>query len=141
MGTRCLIGCRLNDGIHSFYCHFDGYPEGVGKDLCFHYNSERKVRSLIRNCEPYGISSLYSTEERTLEERYINDGTQYPVYKNKTEYVRNAPFDVEYIYLWEDEQWKIFSVESPTLYEERIDRNIRNGRFKPLLDRFVPKGK
>lgn len=33
MSTHVAIGIRLNDGrIKAIYCHFDGYPAGVGGD-------------------------------------------------------------------------------------------------------------
>jgi hypothetical protein len=34
MATRSRIGVELPDGrVKSVYCHWDGYPTGVGKDL------------------------------------------------------------------------------------------------------------
>ena len=34
MATRSRIGVELEDGIvKSVYCHWDGYPTGVGRDL------------------------------------------------------------------------------------------------------------
>lgn len=48
MSTRSAIG-RLNaDGtVHAIYCHFDGYPEGVGVKLARHYQDAAKVDQLI----------------------------------------------------------------------------------------------
>lgn len=38
MSTRCRIGVESEDGtIESIYCHFDGYPRGVGRTLLTHY--------------------------------------------------------------------------------------------------------
>lgn len=48
MATRSLIGKVLPDGqIISIYCHFDGYPEGVGETLKTHYQDESKVDQLM----------------------------------------------------------------------------------------------
>jgi len=34
MGTRSRIGVQLPNGkVKSVYCHWDGYPDGVGADL------------------------------------------------------------------------------------------------------------
>lgn len=34
MGTRSRIGVQLPNGkVKSVYCHWDGYPDGVGRDL------------------------------------------------------------------------------------------------------------
>lgn len=49
MSTRSRIG--IEDGetgkVRSIYCHFDGYPSGVGKTLLEHYRSTAKVEELI----------------------------------------------------------------------------------------------
>lgn len=48
MGTRSLIGLDNGDGtITSVYCHWDGYPEGVGATLLRAYDDEVKVRALL----------------------------------------------------------------------------------------------
>lgn len=47
MSTRSYIGIADDAGIHFIYCHFDGYPGGVGKNLLNHYNSKEKAEELI----------------------------------------------------------------------------------------------
>jgi hypothetical protein len=48
MGTRSFISIKNPDNTYdTVYCHFDGYPDGVGKKLENHYGSEDKVRELI----------------------------------------------------------------------------------------------
>ena len=48
MATRCRIGLMLEDGtVKHSYCHYDGYPEGVGSTLVQHYNTEDKVKELV----------------------------------------------------------------------------------------------
>lgn len=49
MGTPCMIGyCDKETGmVKAIYCHFDGYPDGVGKMLKEHYQDENKVKELI----------------------------------------------------------------------------------------------
>lgn len=48
MATRSFIGKRLPNGkIFGVYCHFDGYPEGVGKILKEHYTDPAKVDALL----------------------------------------------------------------------------------------------
>ena len=38
----------LEDGtVKHSYCHYDGYPEGVGETLVQHYNTEDKVKELV----------------------------------------------------------------------------------------------
>ena len=48
MTTHCRIGYEFPDGtVRSIYCHFDGYPEGVGYTLTAYYNSESKILELL----------------------------------------------------------------------------------------------
>ena len=56
MATRSRIGIENENGtISSIYCHFDGYPEGVGATLNKCYTDIDVVKSLI---ELGDISSL-----------------------------------------------------------------------------------
>lgn len=48
MSTRSLIGKYDSTGVKYVYCHFDGYPEGVGAALVKNFNSEGKVDKLIK---------------------------------------------------------------------------------------------
>lgn len=48
MATRSRIGIVNKDGsIRSIYCHWDGYPEGVGSILHKNYQDRDKVEELI----------------------------------------------------------------------------------------------
>ena len=48
MATRCNIGMVNADGsITGIYCHYDGYPAGVGKTLLNHYNNFVIVADLM----------------------------------------------------------------------------------------------
>lgn len=57
MSTRSNIGIINEDGltVDYIYCHFDGYPSGVGATLKAHYQSTEKIRNLINGG---GISYL-----------------------------------------------------------------------------------
>jgi hypothetical protein len=49
MATRSNIGVRNTDGtIDYIYCHFDGYPEGVGATLIEHYTNPNRVNELMK---------------------------------------------------------------------------------------------
>jgi hypothetical protein len=48
MSTRCRIA--LEDeltGVYSIYCHYDGYPNGVGRILDRYYKDRNTVEKLI----------------------------------------------------------------------------------------------
>lgn len=48
MGTRSRIAAKNADGTFtSIYCHWDGYPAGVGDTLASNYKDEAKVRQLL----------------------------------------------------------------------------------------------
>jgi len=48
MATRSTIAIRTPEGtIRSIYCHWDGYPDGVGATLNVHYNDPTKIAELI----------------------------------------------------------------------------------------------
>lgn len=71
MATRCRIAKVQDDGtVKSIYCHWDGYPEGVGKMLLQHYTNPDKVDELVAIGN---ISSLHETIEETTKEHYSPD--------------------------------------------------------------------
>lgn len=49
MSTRSNIGIiNANGTVAAIYCHNGGYPSGVGQTLLDNYNTEDKVRELLR---------------------------------------------------------------------------------------------
>lgn len=48
MGTRSFIAVKLPKGYKAIYCHWDGYPEGVGATLNEHYTDKKKILQLIK---------------------------------------------------------------------------------------------
>lgn len=48
MSTRSLIGLKENGKFRYIYCHFDGYPEGVGKTLKAYYQDIHKIKQLLK---------------------------------------------------------------------------------------------
>lgn len=48
MATRSNIGILETDGsVNYIYCHWDGYPEGVGKTLTENYTTTEMVEALL----------------------------------------------------------------------------------------------
>lgn len=47
MGTRSTIGMSEGYKVKAIYCHWDGYPEGVGATLAEHYTEAKKVCQLL----------------------------------------------------------------------------------------------
>ena len=71
MSTRSRIAMQNEDGsIKSIYCHFDGYPDGVGATLKEHYTDPKKVEELINLGD---ISSLGTFYDKKLAEKSWNE--------------------------------------------------------------------
>lgn len=48
MSTNCRIALRTKEGKYeSIYCHWDGYPDGVGATLSIYYKDIEKIKGLI----------------------------------------------------------------------------------------------
>ena len=125
MSTRCLIGQKREDGIHSFYCHCDGYPEYVGFALTHFYDSEELATRLVDFCKS-GTSALGINLEETKQYLYM-EGNSRPVDANSREYEKNAGFCIEYIYLWSKGSWRIYkygAFRDIKKYEPRASKNI-----------------
>ena len=64
MATRSRIAIQPENGpIESVYCHWDGYPKGVGATLLEHYTDKHKVAALI---SLGSLSSLGQTPVSTV---------------------------------------------------------------------------
>jgi hypothetical protein len=111
MSTRSYIGVSGPEGpnptVKFIYCHFDGYPEGVGMTLAKHFDTPFKVDKLI---ELGDISSLGETLDETVSYRRDlkrNDGND-----AATVPLRNyiADRDVAFKYLYTEEgEWKCYT--------------------------------
>lgn len=68
MSTRSAIAWydpALKTGM-SVYCHFDGYPSGVGRTLLDYYNDEDRVKRLV------SLGDLSYVERFLYPEEYAN---------------------------------------------------------------------
>jgi hypothetical protein len=108
MATRSLIGIKLNDNIvKTIYCHWDGYPEGVGQTLVDHYSTPAAITKLmelgdvsslgtsIAKCvayhrdrnEPYGMVEARDTDASELMSVGMDYGVEFIyVYNNELEW-------------------------------------------------------
>jgi hypothetical protein len=117
MATRSNIGIVNEDGsITGIYCHFDGYPEYVGKMLLNHYNNDDIVNGLM-NLGNLSIldEKLYSTDIHTFNEpedgvcvAYGRDrgdtGTDSRTFEDLGEY-EHFGSGVDYQYLYDNGKW------------------------------------
>ena len=108
MSTRSFISKVLpDDSIAGVYCHFDGYPAGVGKVLSQHYKDPQKVDALIALG---ALSELHPTLEATVAyHRDRGDALNPPVdYPSAETAIRSARRDLgaEWVYIFDDKGWR-----------------------------------
>lgn len=103
MSTRSRIGLVLPDGkVKSVYCHFDGYPEGVGATLKKCYNTREKIAKLLEGGDISRLGEYYDEEEakaQWADYKHPYEGTRY--YKDRGEDCRARVDDSEYSF-WQN---------------------------------------
>jgi hypothetical protein len=106
MATRSFILNKNSDSNYSgVYCHFDGYPEGVGATLKSYYNTPEKVANLI---EHGSISYLKKTIK---ESRFYHSWRKDPLVIQRGIDLAKAKsiashMGCEYMYVFEDGDWR-----------------------------------
>ena len=118
MATRSRIGIENENGtISSIYCHFDGYPDGVGATLEEHYSNRQKLRMLIN----LGDISILGEHVATMDEHSFDnrkEGVTVAYHRDRGEEKREARVDKSletfsysekygYVYT-KDEKWVMF---------------------------------
>ena len=118
MATRGNIAIVNEDGsITSIYCHYDSYPEYVGKILLNHYNDVGIINKLMELGDLsslgehlYAAGHTWSVPIEGVCVAYGRDrgekGVESRVFKSIEQYNRNADNSgVNYQYLFEDGMW------------------------------------
>ena len=118
MATRSNIGIVNQDGsITGIYCHYDGYPEYVGKILLNHYNDVGIINKLMELGDLsslgehlYAAGHTWSAPIEGVCVAYGRDrgekGVESRVFKSIEQYNRNADNSgVNYQYLFDNGMW------------------------------------
>ncbi len=103
MATRSTIGMQVEGGIRAVYCHWDGYPEGVGETLKSCYKDAFSVTNLLDRGD---LSALDNTPETSTA--YADRGEELKIHTFKTvdEWIDWANASgCEYSYLFENDAW------------------------------------
>lgn len=116
MSTRSAIIRKTSEGYEGIYCHFDGYPEGVGATLKEHYTEESKIAALFalgdlsslgERVDPIGPHSFSNREDGTTTAYHRDRGDDFLITKGATiEEVCNM-IDHEYAYVWDGGKWTV----------------------------------
>jgi hypothetical protein len=133
MATRSRIAIENQDGsVTSIYCHWDGYPSGVGKTLEKWYTTQAKVEALI---ELGDISSLDMTPTSTVA--YHRDQGEDLVQSkyNRVEALFDMGFNsgAEYIYCFtKDGIWSVceYSSNPPQVLSEVLEEESLIKQFE-----------
>jgi hypothetical protein len=103
MATRSTIGVKQADGtIQAIYCHWDGYPEGVGAGLVQFYNSKAQAEQLIALG---GFSALHETLDETKAGAYGTPSDSARTFTSDKDWLKNFNSGEEYFYLYTDLGW------------------------------------
>ena len=110
MATRSFI-CKLlpDNSVTGVYCHYDGYPDGVGKTLKEHYTDPKTVDGLL------ALGSISELNENLTETvAYHRDRGEdlapNRVYPSVIDAVALSPQDLgaEYVYVFGPQGWAAF---------------------------------
>ena len=132
MATRSNIAIVNQDkSISSIYCHWDGYPEYVGKMLLNHYTTSDIVNELLKLGNLSNLDkNLYSTDIHTFDkpeegvciaygrERGEKD-QEAIVFEDLGEFEDSASNSwADYQYLFEDGKWSYRNVNNTLGWRE-----------------------
>jgi hypothetical protein len=120
MATRSTIAYKTERGVTAIYCHWDGYPTGVGATLQEHYQAAYKIGKLVAHGD---VSSLgaeigkqqdfndRSTQRDDWTLFYSRDrGEDTPCQEFETiqEWMEHYDWS-DYFYLWNGKEWLVSS--------------------------------
>jgi hypothetical protein len=126
MGTRSNIAYeRPNGQVVVTYCHYDGYPDYNGVILNENYDTPKQAEELAN--QGY-LSSLQPTIEESLEGRANIEPPQ--IYHSLHSYINDINFDIEWIYLFKNNQWYV--AEHKVSYLTELSVGITENDFQPL---------
>ena len=156
MATRARIGIKQKSGrIIASYQHWDGYPGGLGYNLCENWENSKKVTDAIklgdsskwhsiigdkvdfddRENEMYEVQNVYYGRDRGEK------GAGYKIYKDEAEYIANGFRSGEqYVYLMKlDNEKDYLGNPKGTWYfvESRYTeqgKEVIDEEFKPLTE-------
>lgn len=119
MSTNSLIGKYVGDRIKAIYCHFDGYPSGVGATLLEYYTDDNKIDKLLnlgdisflaKEVEPKpGQKHDFNHQATDVTVAYHRDRGEdmsLSYFSDENEYAKASW--IEYKYLWKDNSWYIY---------------------------------
>jgi len=121
MATRSYIWMKTPGGWRGIYCHWDGYPEYVGKVLKEHYTDSDKIEKLINLGDIAMLApeicekNDFDNPDKNCVLAYCRDGGEdWDDCAPKVVRSVDEAIDVsreswaEYIYFWDGKQWNCY---------------------------------
>jgi hypothetical protein len=149
MATRSAIGIKQANGkIKAVYCHYDGYPKGVGKTLLENYNSKTLATKLISLGD---ISSLDEKMSKPKGHSFENRIDGYTVFYGRDRGEKNTKAKIyddlsdlfsytnaDYVYIFEDGKWLYANHKYKELNQLTSESYAKGGAVsKREIDDFV----
>lgn len=98
MGTRSFVGVMVGSKCRAVYVHYDGYLDGVGRDLQS-YTTQAEVEELISHGDRSSLDSGYYKDRGET-------GVNPEEYLDFDEFYRSADgAGAEYYYIFKDGVW------------------------------------
>ena len=124
MSTRSTIAMVTSRGdIYSIFCHWDGYPEYVGKILDTRYTDEKRVAKLM---DMGDLESLGKTLAKCRFHRRdfgcSEEDSRKVTHKSLPEAVAAMDAELglrEYLYLFADMRWMVHALDGDGFYRLR----------------------
>ena len=121
MATRSFICKSLpNNTIVGVYCHYDGYPSGVGATLANHYTTDERVTALLslgsisqlhpRLVPNLGDTHTFDNPAKNVTIAYHRDrgeAMSTTTFPSLDVMVENVAYQlgVEFVYIWDSNEW------------------------------------
>ena len=122
MATRSLIAYETQDGVvYGNYCHWDGYPSGVGQVLLINWNTPEAVEALTQ----YDMASIH--EDGSVE--YWGGENDFP--ENQMSWGNAVEFFIDYDQLGTEYHYLLRNTGEWEV-SARWDSNISVTGFVPL---------
>lgn len=112
MSTNAIIAHYSEETgqVVSSYCHYDGYPEGVGSVLASYYNNAHDAESaaLVGYVSALKADLVQSVAESANHDAPVEYGSLDEFFSD----MKQCGW-IEYVYLWCEGGWKILSAIHP----------------------------
>jgi len=122
MGTRSVIGIKHGSVVKAVYCHYDGYPEYMGRVLTLYYQDSIKVNKLISMGDMSSIGAAIGSKHAFNDRsNYLDNGiaeqctfyardrgeddVDFRTFQSEQDFLDNFNAGEEFHYLFKDGAW------------------------------------